>query len=105
MDYNISLLEKARRKIARNTEYDIKGVGQGEVKKLLRLTTTLPDVNKFHEVDKHIDDVSRKIAWDDLTGMKLDAGKVTEARGKEIGYIKDKGVWTKIPRQMAIAKG
>ena len=35
-------------------------------------------------------DISSAIAWDDLTGMKLDAGKVKEARDKEVGYIRDK---------------
>ena len=89
----------------RNRQYDVKVVAQGRTQKLLRLTSALPDVNKFHEDDKSINDVSMKIAWDDLTGMKLDAWKVTEARGKEIGYIKDKGVWSKIPRHMAVAKG
>ena len=86
-------------------QYDVKTVAQGHTSKLLRLATTLPDVGKFHEIDTDVDSFSNKIAWDDLTGMKLHAGKVTEARGKEIECIKDKGVWTKIPRQMAIAKG
>ena len=35
-------------------------------------------------------DISSAIAWGDLTGMKLDAGKVKEAREKEVGYIRDK---------------
>ena len=40
--------------------------------------------------------VSSVLAWDDLTGMKLEAGKVVEARAKEVGYIRDKRVYTKI---------
>ena len=104
-DFDISRLEKTGRKTARNTEYDVKLVGQGQVKKLLRLTNTLPDVNKFHDVDTISSDVCAKIAWDDLTGMRLDAGKVTEAREKELEYIKQKGVWTKIPRSVAQSRG
>ena len=42
------------------------------------------------------------MAWDDLTGMKLDAGKVVEARSKEVTYIRDKRVYDKIPRQQAL---
>ena len=34
-------------------------------------------------------DVSSVLAVDDLTGMKLDAGKVVEARAIEVGYIRD----------------
>ena len=45
------------------------------------------------------------LAWDDLTGMKLDAGKVKEARAKEIQYVQDKVVYNKIPRSTAIRNG
>ena len=64
----------------------------------------MPDVDKFHDNEK-FEDVSSHIAWDDLTGMKLEAGKVIEAREKEMGYIKETGVWTKIPRAVALARG
>ena len=46
--------------------------------------------------------VTTALAWDDLTGMKLDAGKVVEARGKEVTYIRDKRVYDKVPRQQAL---
>ena len=42
------------------------------------------------------------MAWGDFTGMELDAGKVVEARGKEVIYIRDKRVYDKIPRQQAL---
>ena len=104
--YNItSLTQRSRRQQLRNLQYDVKVVAQGHTRKLLRLTNTLPDVNKFHEVQKNTDDTCTKIAWDDLTGMKLDAGKVKEARAKELEYVKQWGVWTKIPRSVAHAKG
>ena len=35
-------------------------------------------------------DATSALAWDDLTGMSLDAGKVVEARSKEVQYLKDK---------------
>ena len=56
-------------------------------------------------VSKNWSDVSGSLAWDDLTGMKLSADKVIEARGKEIQYVKDMGVWHKIPRRTEQARG
>ena len=50
-------------------------------------------------------DVSSVLAWGDLTGMKLEAGKVVEARAKEVGYIRDKRVYTKILRSQASRNG
>merc|ERR1712078_729923 len=38
-------------------------------------------------------------------GMTLEAGKVKEARRKEIQYVRDMHVYDKIPRIMATAKG
>ena len=38
-------------------------------------------------------------------GMKLEAGKVIEARAKEAGYIRDKRVYTKILRSQASRNG
>ena len=46
--------------------------------------------------------VSEAIAWDDLTGMSLDAGAVQEARSKEIDYVIKKNVWNKIRRSEAL---
>ena len=43
-------------------------------------------------------EISSALAWGDLTGMRLDAGQVIEARAKEVQYIKDKRVYTKITR-------
>ena len=37
-------------------------------------------------------DVASALALGDLTGMKLDAGKVIEARAKEVTYLRDKGI-------------
>ena len=45
------------------------------------------------------------MAFDDITGMKLDAGKVIEARTKEIHYVRDMRVYDKIPRAQAVRKG
>ena len=52
-------------------------------------------------------EVTSALAWDDLTGMRLDAGMVIEAieaRAKEVQYVKDKRVYTKITRKEAQAK-
>ena len=50
-------------------------------------------------------EVTSVLAFDDITGMKLDAGKVIEARTKEIHYVRDMRVYTKIPRAQAARKG
>ena len=44
-------------------------------------------------------DITSSLAWDDLTGMRLDAGKVVEARGKDVAYLREKKVYDKIYRQ------
>lgn len=49
--------------------------------------------------------VGEALAFDDLTGMKLDAQGVVEARKKEIEYVKEKKVWLKIPREEAKKRG
>ena len=48
---------------------------------------------------------SEALAWDDLTGMRLDGDKVKEARFKHIQYVRDKNVWSKVPRKQALARG
>ena len=53
-----------------------------EVHRLMRLTERRNKDNG----------VSSALAWDDLTGMRFDAGKVKEARGKEIQYVRDEGL-------------
>ena len=49
--------------------------------------------------------MSEALAWDDLTGMRLQADKVIEARSKEMKYVRDMKAWEKIPRSLAQAKG
>ena len=47
-------------------------------------------LGRLTEYRKKDGGISSVLAYDDLTGMKLDAGKVKEARSKEVGYIRDK---------------
>ena len=49
--------------------------------------------------------MSLVLAWDDLTGMKLESVNVEEARGKEIEYVRDMHVYDKIPRHQAVRSG
>ena len=49
-------------------------------------------LRKLMEYKNKKGEISSVIACDDLTGMRLDAGKVKEARAKEVGYIRDKRV-------------
>ena len=44
-------------------------------------------------------------AYDDVTGIELDAEKVAEARDKEIGFVDNKKVWTKNSRAEAKRRG
>ena len=48
---------------------------------------------------------SEWVAYDDITGLGLDASKVYEARCKEVAYVNDKEVWVKIPRSEATQRG
>ena len=59
---------------------------------------------RLTQCTKDRNNTSEALAWDDLTGMRLDAGKVIEARAKEVQYVRDKGVYSKIPRKEAQAK-
>ena len=49
--------------------------------------------------------MNEALAFDDLTGMKLNAEGVREARKKEIDYVRRMGVYTKIPRSEASRRG
>ena len=46
--------------------------------------------------------ITTSLAYDDLAGMKLDAGKVVEACTKEVIYLRGKRVYGKIPRHQAL---
>ena len=52
---------------------------------------------KLSEGKKSGRTISEAPARDDLTAMSLDAGKVREARRKEVGFIRDKKVYNNIP--------
>ena len=47
-------------------------------------------------------DITSSLAWEDLTGMRLEAGKSIEARAKEVTYLREKRVYDKIHRQHAM---
>ena len=49
-----------------------------------------------------VGDITSSLAWDDLTDMKLEAGKVVEARAKEVTYLREKRVYGDIHRQYAV---
>ena len=80
----------------------------------------IPDPEEFHEQSEvHLPmyslnkltchksasgSITSALAWGDLTGMRLDAGQVIEARAKEVQYVKDKGVYSKIPRKKKLRR-
>ena len=71
----------------------------------------MPDLEDFHEKAEteiwmhslnkltcHKDnngETTAALAWDDLTGMRLDVGMVIEARANEVQYVKDRRVYSK----------
>ena len=56
---------------------------------------------KLFQHDPKKSGINEALAWDDLTGMRLDAGKVIEARNKEIDDVRKMSVWKNIPRKAA----
>ena len=66
---------------------------------------SLPRPGKLTEYKNRSGEVSSVLAWDDLTNMRLGAGKVVEARNKEIEYARDMRVSDKILRAQAIPSG
>eukprot|EP00973_Karenia_brevis_P019223 2634933-Karenia_brevis.AAC.1 len=76
----------------------------------------MPSVEEFHDsteaqwargggLCRLNTEMSESWATDDLTGMRLEAGKVIEARAREMEYVRNKQVWTKITRAEAVRKG
>ena len=75
----------------------------------------MPDTEKFHEAEEagwireHVKQLisNKEKTWatDDPTGMRLEAGKVVEARAREIEYVRRKPVWKKILRAVAVRNG
>ena len=63
------------------------------------------EIRRLMESPKGEKGSSEALAWDDLTGMRLDGDKVKEARFKHIQYVRDKNVWSKVPRKQALARG
>ena len=66
---------------------------------------TIPNPDEFHESVmqefRNLAEWDGGGAWDDVTSMPLDKRKVQMARAEEIGYVRSKNVWTKIPRSEA----
>ena len=54
------------------------------------------ELNKSVEGKKGARRVSEVLAWDDLTGMKLDGNKVKEVRAKEIQYVRTMDLYEKV---------
>ena len=70
-----------------------------------RTLASLTPLGRLTEYKNKMGDISSVLAFDDVTGMKLEAGKVKEARSKEIQYVRDVRVYDKIPRSQAQRQG
>ena len=66
---------------------------------------TLMPLKTLVHAKPHQRSTTEALAWDDLTGMRLDAGQVIEATGKEMDYVHKMRVWKRIPRKTAQARG
>ncbi|MDA8582618.1 hypothetical protein N9L68_00265 [bacterium] len=62
-------------------------------------------LNRFIEHRNKRGEVSHILALDDMTGMNLEAGKVIDARGQDIQYVRDMRVYEEIPRAQASRSG
>ncbi|MDA8583690.1 hypothetical protein N9L68_05635 [bacterium] len=81
---------------------------QDEVRLLLRLSPgdCLSRSEEEHEESSEVlQKASSEMAWDDVSGARLDARKVRMAREEEIGHAERKGVWRKITRDEAHRRG
>ena len=67
------------------------------------LSVTAKD--KIYEIPEEEEIGELEAAWDDTSGKALDPRGVRRARLKDMGYINEKGVWTIVDRQWALAKG
>ena len=98
--------QKVENQQARMIENKAKDEMENKVRKLLKIghadrirDHTGKEVKKD---DWHEDGVA---AWDDITGVGLDASEVRKARMTEIGYAKKKHVWRKITRAESMRRG
>ena len=70
-----------------------------------RALASLTPLGRLTEYKNKLGDISSVLAFADVTGMKLEVGKVKEARSKEIQYVRDMRVYDKIPRSQAQRQG
>ena len=86
-----------------------KNEGLEQIRSLMSVShlTKIEDTDIDKIETEHTDETGgwKMEAWDDLIGEGLDAREVLKARGKEIGYVEDKKVWTKMPRKEAQRRG
>ena len=60
---------------------------------------------KMSPEEGHEEMCEEAMAWDDLSGEELDPKLVLRARMKELEFVREKGVWRKIRRKEAKARG
>ena len=61
--------------------------------------------DKIYEIPEEEVIGELETAWDDTSGKALDPRGARRARLKEMSYINEKGVWTIVDRQWALASG
>ena len=73
---------------------------------LRKLITVGPNTQiSAEEAPQEETNCSWSMAWDDTTGEELDPKEVAKARSKEMDYVRDRGVWRKVPRSLAVRNG
>ena len=71
-----------------------------EIKPLMNVTlATKADIDHEEDLKQGVEDWLQ--AWDDVSGAELDASMVSQARLKEVEYLRKKPVYVKIPRAEA----
>ena len=102
IDALIRKIEEKEESVGRSAQGD--RVGTPGRPPLATLGRTTP-IGRLTEYKNKSGDVSSVLAFDDVTGMKLEAGEVIEARAKEVQYVRDMRVYDKIPRAQAARQG
>ena len=94
--------EKLCKAICRGLARELRNESE-KVKCLMRITAE--DDMEVQEIEKLHEGEQEQEAWDDTTGEPLNPKEVMKARSKEMRYVREKRVGSKITRQEAAGRG
>lgn len=105
-EYPKGLCRAICRGLMREKKQRVMGIRGVAVVEAIGKNTKLPDRNEHHGKEELIGGHAGEMeAWDDVSRVKLDAQKVTEARKEEMYWFRKKKVYHKITGEEAKRKG